>query len=130
MLFDYLNSINTNKKNLMVDDHTKKQYSPFMINRGMSYFIDTVMLANEMNAAHAHLDKDMQYQFYLKSVRKAKRFSKWFKADKSLVLDAIKEYYGYSYDKAVSAMSLLSEEQQATIVQKISRGGRKKPKVK
>ena len=59
-----------------------------------------------------------------------KRFSKWFKADKSLVLDAIKEYYGYSYDKAVSAMSLLSEEQQATIVQKISKGGRKKPKVK
>jgi hypothetical protein len=123
--FDYLNSINDTKQNLMVDDITEKQYNAFMVNRGLSYFPDTVAVANEMNM-YAHLDKKLQYHFLLNIIRKRKRFSKWTKVDKSADLDAVKEYYGYSEEKARSAMQLLSRDQLDIIKQKISKGGKSK----
>ena len=79
--FDYLKSINTTKKNIMVDDLTEKEYNAFIINRGLSFFPDTVLYANEMNLNH-HLDSRLQYDFLINIIKKKKRFTKWVKADK------------------------------------------------
>lgn len=123
--FDYLNSINDTKKNIMVDDIAEKQYVPFMVNRGLSYFVDTALLANEMNRYH-HIDKKLQFEFLINSVRRRKRFSKWIKPHESEALLIVKEYYGYSNEKARSALSLLSSEQIDQLKQQLFKGGRNK----
>jgi len=93
--FDYLNDINYGKTNIMVDDITEKAYNPFMVNRGLSYFNDTVLMANEMNM-NAHLDNRLQFDFLINIVRKKKRFSKWAKAQMTDDVEVVKQYYGYS----------------------------------
>jgi len=123
--FDYLNSINDNKKNIMIDDLAEKDYNSFMVNRGLSYFYDTALLANEMNQ-RAHLDNKMQYDFLRTVIRKKKRFSKWGKAEKLKDVDAIKQYYGYSREKAFQVLSLLTPDQLKHIHLKLSKGGRKR----
>ena len=120
--FDYLNSINDTKKDIMVDDVSEKAYVPFIINRGLSYFYDTVLFANEMNRNH-HLSKRAQFSFFINSIRKKKRFSKWFKSTESEDLMIVKEYYGYNNTKAQSALAVLSEEQLKQLKQKLSKGG-------
>ena len=90
--FQYIASINNTKKDLMTDDVAEKEYSPFMINRGLSYFSDTVMLANEMNRA-SHIDHRMQYDFLRLAIRPRKRFSKWMKKTVPARIETIKEYY-------------------------------------
>lgn len=122
--FDYLNSINTSKEDIMVDDIAEKQYSPFMINRGLSYFNDTILMANEMNY-YSHLDRKLQYHFLLNIIRKRKRFSKWAKPEVESDIEVVKEYYGYSNEKARQALSLLSPDQITIIKKKVNRGGRK-----
>ena len=121
--FDYLNSINDTKVNLMVDEASEKAYPPFMINRGLSYFPDTVLLANEMNHLH-HAPKPMQYAFLINTVRKKKRFSKWLKPQEHEDLLIVKEYYGYSNEKARSALSILSAQQISELKSKIDKGGK------
>jgi len=121
--FDYLNSINATKKDIMEDDIAEKAYNSFMVNRGLSYFNDTVLMANEMNI-YSHLDKKLQYHFYLNIVRKRKRFSKWAKVETESDIEAVKEYYGYSNEKARQILPLLSNDQIKIIKQKISKGGR------
>ena len=121
--FDYLNSINDTKKDIMVDDLAEKDYNAFMVNRGLSYYNDTVIYANEMNR-YAHIDSRMQYDFLKQIIRKRKRFSKWNKADKSADVEVIKEYYGYSRDKAYQVLSILTKDQLDIIRKKISKGGR------
>tara|TARA_R110002096_G_scaffold69149_1_gene166363 strand:- start:35637 stop:36044 length:408 start_codon:yes stop_codon:yes gene_type:complete len=122
--FDYLNSINSTKIDLMTDREREKQYSTFMINRGLSYFADTVYMANEMNKYH-HLDSKLQYHFLLNIVRKRKRFSKWAKADNINNIEAVKKYFGYSNDKAKQALRLLTADQITVIQTKVNQGGRK-----
>ena len=122
--FDYLNSINDTKKDIMEDDIAEKQYAPFIVNRSLSYFPDTVQLANVMNRYH-HIDNKLQYHFLINILRKRKRFSKWIKPEKESDIEAIKEYYGYSNEKARHALSLLSPEQITIIKKKVSKGGRK-----
>jgi|TARA_B100000035_G_C20868213_1_gene494954 hypothetical protein len=122
--FEYLNAINFTKQDIMIDDITEKQYNAFMVNRGLSYFSDTVAIANEMNQ-YAHLDKKLQFHFLINIVRKRKRFSKWNKPDLVSDIEVIKEYYGYSNDKAKQALSLLSPEQIKELEKKVSKGGRK-----
>ena len=122
--FEYLNAINFTKQDIMFDDITEKQYNAFMVNRGLSYFSDTVAIANEMNQ-YAHLDKKLQFHFLINIVRKRKRFSKWNKPDLVSDIEVIKEYYGYSNDKAKQALSLLSPEQIKELEKKVSKGGRK-----
>ena len=122
--FDYLNSINSTKIDLMTDREREKQYSTFMINRGLSYFADTVYMANEMNKYH-HLDSKLQYHFLLNIVRKRKRFSKWSKADNINNIEAVKKYFGYSNDKAKQALRLLTADQITVIQTKVNQGGRK-----
>lgn len=121
--FDYLNSINQTKQNIMTDEDESK-YPAFMVNRGLSYFQDTILYANEMNKLH-HLDGKLQYNFYINSIRKRKRFSKWFKPESSDALEVIKEYYGYSNEEARQALIVLSNEQIDTLKQKVYKGGRK-----
>ena len=122
--FDYLNAINYTKKDIMVDDIVEKQYNPFMINRGLSYFQDTVLMANEMNQ-YAHLDNRLQFDFLINIVRKRKRFSKWNKPEVATDLDVIKEYYGYSNEKARMVHNLLTDNQITELRRKVFKGGRK-----
>lgn len=121
--FDYLNSINTSKKDIMIDDLSEKSYNAYLINRGLSYFIDTILIANEMNA-NPHLDKKLQYHFFINTIRKRKRFSKWHKATKQVDLEIVKEYYGYSNEKARQALTLLSNEQLIELRKKVNKGGK------
>lgn len=109
-LKDWLNSINFTKENLMEDPSVKKEYAPFIINRCLSGHIDCILFANEMNLHHS-LDKDMQYSFYLNSLRKKKRFSPWLRKDKVTDLECVKKYYAYSNEKASQALKILSKEQ-------------------
>jgi hypothetical protein len=100
----------------------EKLYVPFLTNKGLSYFVDTVYLANEMNR-RSGIDKKLQFSFYLNTVRKRKRFSKWHKPQLSNDLDAVMLYYGYSYDKARQVLDLLSEDQLSSIVRKTTGKG-------
>tara|TARA_B100001109_G_scaffold34974_1_gene27429 strand:- start:448 stop:825 length:378 start_codon:yes stop_codon:yes gene_type:complete len=122
-LKDWLNSINQNKRNLYDEDPTAK-YPAYIINRCMSGHLDTVMFANEMNLS-SQLDSDMQYSFYLNSVRKRKRFSPWLRKDEVKDLDSVKRYYGYSNEKAKQALRILSKEQLNFIKSKFETGGTK-----
>jgi hypothetical protein len=126
-LKDYLNAINLTKKNLLDTDDTtwKKKYPPFIINKCLSMHYDTLMQANEMNGYH-FLPKKLQFDFFINSVRKKKRFGgKWISQTKLKDLDIIKEYYGYSNDKAKTALNILSDEQIETIKKKLDKGGKK-----
>ena len=122
-LKDWLNSINFSKEDLTVDDpDTIKDYTPYIVNRCLSGHLDTVLYSNEMNL-HNHLDKDMQYQFYLNSLRKRKRFSPWLRKDKVDNLNIIKKYYGYSNEKALQALRLLTQQQLDYIKKRLETGG-------
>ena len=122
--FDFLNEINYGKNNIMVDDIVEKQYNPFMVNRGLSYFQDTVLMANEMNVNH-HLDNRLQFDFFINIVRKRKRFSKWQKPETLSEVEAVKAYYGYSNEKARQALTLLTSEQIDLLKKKVYKGERK-----
>ena len=108
----------------MEDPSVKKEYAPFIINRCLSGHIDCVLFANEMNKHH-FLDKDMQYSFYLNSLRKKKRFSPWLRKDKVTDLECVKQYYGYSNEKASQALKILSKEQINFIKKRLDTGGSK-----
>lgn len=122
--FEYLNAINNTKKDIMVDDIAEKGYNAFMINRGLSYFNDTVLFANEMNRLH-HTPNRVQFDFFINIIRKRKRFSKWMKPETVNDLEVVKEYYGYSNQKARQALTLLTPEQINNIKKKVDKGGRK-----
>ena len=123
--FDYLNAINTTKKDIMVDDISEKAYTPFMVNRGLSYFPDTILYANEMNLPH-HIDHRLQFDFFINIIKKKKRFSKWAKPINIENLELIKEYYGYSNEKAKSVLSLLNDAQINELKLRMYKGGKRK----
>ena len=124
-LKDYLNSINLSKKDLMTDDPGwEKNYSTYIINKCLSHHMDTLAFANEMNR-YPNLDKRLQYSFYLNTVRPKKRFSPWGKKEKVKDLEVVKQYYGYSNEKAKQALRILSPTQLTYIKEKLNRGGRK-----
>ena len=122
--FDYLNSINSTKKDIMVDDIAEKGYNSYMINRGLSYFHDTVLIANEMNRYH-QIDNRLQFSFLINIIRRRKRFSKWLKPETVSDVEVVKEYYGYSNDKARQALTLLTSDQINELKKKVYKGGRK-----
>ena len=121
--FGYLNSINVSKKDIMIDDLAEKDYNSFLVNRSLSYFYDTIGVANIMNRYH-QIDNKLQYHFLINIVRKRKRFSKWYKPETESDIEVVKEYYGYSNEKARQIMPLLSPEQITIIKEKVSKGGR------
>jgi predicted CopG family antitoxin len=122
--FDYLNAINTTKKDVMVDDITEKAYNSFMVNRSLSYFPDTVLAANEMNIHH-QVDSRLQFDFLINIIRKRKRFSKWDKKKNNSDVEVIKEYYGYNEEKALQVLNIISTDQLNELHKKVYKGGRK-----
>jgi hypothetical protein len=123
-LKDYLNSINFTKKNLMKSEDKEwiRKYPAFIINKILSGFQDTIMLVNEVNRNH-FLDKDMQYSFLLNSIRSKKRFSPFLRASKLKDIDLVKEYYGYSNEKAKTVLDILTKDQLKLIKEKLYKGG-------
>ena len=121
--FDYATAILQNKKQLIVDDITEKEYNPFLINRALSQHKDCVVFANEMNSRH-YLEKKLQFDFLLNTVRSMKRpFAKWAKAEKNDDLECIKLAFGLSNSKAREALRLLSKEQIQKIKEESQKGG-------
>jgi len=123
---DYLPAINYTKKNLMDSDDPmwKKKYNAFMVNKVLSFYSDTLMLANEMNRNYI-LDKDMQFHFLLNSIRKKKRYSPFLKPEELRYLDVVKEYYGYNNEKAKVALDILTKDEVKLIKEKLFKGGTK-----
>ena len=124
--FDFVTSINSSKKNLMKgtenDKLAEKTYNAFITNKALSYFPDTVQLANMMNVNHG-IDNKLQYSFLINIVRPGKRYSKWVKKDKDSDLELVMTYYGYNRQKAKAAIKLLSPDQMKTIKNKLDKGG-------
>ena len=122
--FDFVNSINSTKENLIVDEATEKEYNPFIVNRAMGFSADTVIPGNEMNA-RPHIDSKMQYDFLHAVVRKSKRYSKWIKSEEEN-LEAIQQYFGYSFNKAKEALRILTSDDIEKIKHKLisSKGGK------
>lgn len=123
--FDFVNAINSSKKpDLMSgtenDDLAEKAYVPFVVNRALSYFPDTLMYANYMNIHHI-LDNKLQFHYLLNIVRPARRMSKWAKKQDS-DLQLIMQYYNYGIDKAKQALPLLSPQQLSIIKTKLQSG--------
>ena len=124
-LKEWLNSINTNKNNLIDEDpDIEKQYPSYIINRCLSGQIDSVMFANEMNK-HPKLSKKLQYDFFLNSLRKRKRYSPWLRKEQIENLELVKQYYGYSNEKAKQVLNILTREQFSFIRDRLETGGRK-----
>ena len=126
-LKDYLNSINYTKKSVMDSDDPawEKNYPSYIVNKCMSHHMDTVMYANEMNQ-YPLLDKKLQYDFFINTVRSRKRFSPWDKKQKMNDLDVVKQYYGYSNEKARQLLDILTPDQLNVIKNKLNKGGKKK----
>jgi len=123
-LKDYLNAINHTKETLLdsEDEEWEKKYPPFVVNKCVYPFQDTIMLVNEINQL-PHVDKKLQFDFLINSIRSRKRYTPWLKAKKIEDLQYVKEYYGYSNEKAKQALDILSDEQIATIKEKLNKGG-------
>ena len=127
-LKDYLKAINETKEPLLDTEDTvwEKKYPTFIINRCLSMFYDTIMHSNEMNGLH-FLPKRMQFHYFINSIRKKKRFGgKWISQTKLKDMDIVKEYYGFSNNKAKEALNLLSKDQIESIKTNLSKGGRKR----
>ena len=123
-LKEYLNAINFSKKNVMDSEDTMwvKKYPAFIVNKVLSGFSDTIMLVNEMNRNH-FLDKDMQFQFLLNSIRSKKRYSPFLRASKLKDIECVKEYYGYNNEKAKTALDILTKKELKLIKEKLYKGG-------
>ena len=123
-LKDYLNAINHSKESLLdsEDEQWEKKYSPFIVNKCLAPFPDTIQLVNEINQYH-HLDKKLQFDFLINSIRPRKRYTPWMKAKKLKNLEYVKEFYGYNNEKAKSALDILSDEQISAIKTKLNKGG-------
>ena len=124
-LKDYINAINYTKEPLLdtEDEQWVKKYPPYIINKCIAPFPDSLMLVNEINQLH-HLDKKLQYDFLINSLRARKRYTPWMKAKKLENLEYVKEYYGYNNEKAKSALDILNDEQISAIKTKLNKGGR------
>lgn len=107
--FDWIKSISETKENLL-DVYEKNEYNPFIVNKGLSYYIDCLLFSNEMNIRNT-LDKDMQYVFLLNGIRKGKRFSPWEKKAIDNDIKYIKKYYNYNNEKAFQALKILTKSQ-------------------
>ena len=124
-LKDYLNAINHTKEPLLdsEDEEWTKKYPSFIVNKCLAPFPDTIQLVNEINQLH-HLDKKLQFDFLINSLRPRKRYTPWMKAKKLENLEYVKEFYGYNNEKAKSALDILSDEQISAIKTKLNKGGR------
>ena len=124
-LKDYLYSINQSKKNILKDDpEAERKYPSFIINKCLSSFTDSILFANEMNRNH-HLDKKLQYDFFINSLKPRKRFTPWLRKQTLEELELVKQYYGYSHNKALEALNILTKEELDYIRKILNKGGMK-----
>lgn len=121
-VFDYINSINFSKKNIMEEDGSEKEYIPYIVNKTLSYFSDTIMHSNELNIRPL-IPKKYQYEYYLKTVRSRKRFSKWLKKTDQPDIEIIKKYYNISSKKALEYLSILTKQQIKQLKKEMNEGG-------
>ena len=124
-LKDYLNAINHSKEPLLdsEDEDWTKKYPPYIVNKCLAPFPDTIQLVNEINQLH-HLDKKLQFDFLINSLRPRKRYAPWMKAKKLKNLEYVKEFYGFNNAKAKSALDILTDDQVSAIKDKLNKGGR------
>ena len=124
-LKDYLKAINQTKENLLdtEDEEWEKRYPPYIVNKCLAPFTDTILLVNELNQYH-HLDKKLQFDYLLNSLRPRNRFAPWMKAKKLDNLEDVKEFYGYSNEKARDALDILDTKQISAIKKRLKKGGR------
>ena len=124
-LKDYLNAINHTKENLMdsEDEQWEKKYPSYIVNKCLAPFQDTILLVNEINQ-YPNIDKKLQFDFLINSLRPRKRFTPWVKAKKLEDIEYVKEFYGYNNEKAKVALTILNDDQIATIKQKLNKGGK------
>jgi len=118
--FDFVNSVSHNKQDLFKEDISESDYVPFVVNKSLSYFVDTILYANEMNKVS--VDNKLQYHYLLNTIRPAKRFAKWVKRENIEDVAAVKQFYGYSTEKATQALTILSSDNLHYIKQKLQRG--------
>lgn len=124
--FDYVNAISYGKDDLMTgtenDELAEAAYNPYLTNKALSYFPDTLLYANEMNMLN-HVANKLQFHYLLNTIRPKKRYSKWAKKEEDADIEAIKEYYKYSTAKAEAALSVLSPQQINEIKRRLNKGG-------
>ena len=124
--FDFVKAINENKQDLIRGsenpDLAKTFYKPYVINKAFSYFKDTVMYANELNM-YPNTPHKLQNDYYLNSIRKGKRYSKWHKKEEDDKIEAIMEYYNVNYAKAREIGNVLTDEHLTLIKIKLIKGG-------
>ena len=121
--FDFVKSVSSEKKDIMVDDIEEKSYAPFLTNKALSYHQDSVFFSNEMNIRHG-TENRLQYLFFLNTLRKRQRFSKWQKPYTSKKLDVIKQYYDISTKEAKDYMSILSDSDVRNMKKRMKTGGK------
>ena len=124
-LKDYLKAINQTKEPLLdsEDEQWVIGYPPYIVNKCLAPFPDSILLVNEINQLH-HLDKKLQFDFLINSLRPRKRYVPWMKAKKLKSLEYVKEYYGYNNEKAKAALDILNDEQISAIKERLNKGGR------
>ena len=106
----------------MTDSLSEKEYVPFLVNKGLSYFPDTILYSNEMNM-RPFIDNRLAYDYYINSVRPRKRYSKWHKREKLDHVEVLMEYYECSYAKALDYAKVLNDEQIKIITKSLTKGG-------
>jgi hypothetical protein len=114
--FDIMKDLSYDKKGT-IDNSNEGEYNPFLTNRFFSFFPDTIFYANEMNMSNG-LDRKLQHDFYLHSLRKNKRYAKWPKKDSQTIIEAIQTYYGYNVAKAKEVLNILNNEQVEIILKR------------
>ena len=121
--FDFLKAINQTKQDLIREGIARENdYNAFLINKGLSYFAETILYANEMNTRHFVRNK-MQNDYFLNSIRSGKRYSKWHKKEENHNIECVKEYYQVNDTRAQEIVNLLSPEQLDLIKTRIIKGG-------
>ena len=120
--FEFIKAINANKNVMKNDLLAEKEYIPFLVNRGLSYFQDTILQVNEMNRCH-YLDKKLQFDYLLNNIRPRNRWSKWLKPSKIENLEIVKSYFGFGNEKAKDALEVLSDTQIEEIKTQLTKGG-------
>ncbi len=125
-LSEYLKAINHTKEPLLDtdDEFVERDYAPFVVNRCLSYFTDTIFMVNEMNACPS-IEKKMHFDYLLNSIRKRKRYSKWLKNEECQKVNVVKEYFGYSERKAREVVNLLKDSDIEEMAKYLYRGGKK-----
>lgn len=124
--FDYVTAVSDTKKDLMRgtenDTLAEKGYNAFLTNKAMSYHPDAVLHANELNSLH-HLDNKCQFDYYINSLRKRKRFSKWSKPQEDVTLSLVCDYYQCNKQIGLQYLKILTKDQIDIIKQKQEKGG-------